>query len=139
MASLLKRQPSGRRPASTEWGFSDAEGTAWIARVAGTARSGVIADSGAALMVVRFFRAGDESEKPRGELLTVARDLAELFPDEWQALLAEATPQAARRPSRADGDAEADYGVGASSPRAASHSTTFDVHVSFSLRRRSLG
>ena len=81
------RSPS----ASTEWGFSDAEGTAWIARVAGTARSGVIADSGAALMVVRFFRAGDESEKPRGELLTVARDLAELFPDEWQALLAEAT------------------------------------------------
>ena len=42
-------------------------------------------------MLVRFFRATDESEKPRGELLTVARDLAELFPDEWQELLAEAT------------------------------------------------
>ena len=77
-------------PASTEWGFSDAGGAAWIARVAGTARSGVIADVGATLMLVRFFRAGDESEKPRGELVTVARDLAELFPTEWHALLAEA-------------------------------------------------
>lgn len=78
-------------PASTEWEFSDARGTGWIARVAGAARSGVIADSGAALMLVRFFRAADESEKPRGELMTVARDLGELFPDEWRALLAEAT------------------------------------------------
>ncbi|MXW09412.1 MAG: hypothetical protein F4X47_04055 [Gammaproteobacteria bacterium] len=58
--------------------------------MAGTARSGVIADSGAALMLVRFFRAEDEAEKPRGEFLTVARDLAELFPAEWQELLAEA-------------------------------------------------
>ena len=41
-------------------------------------------------MLVRFFRAGDPSEKPRGELLTIARDLAPLFPDEWRALLAEA-------------------------------------------------
>ncbi|MDE0075179.1 MAG: hypothetical protein OXR82_12280 [Gammaproteobacteria bacterium] len=59
--------------------------------MAGTARSGVIADSGAALMLVRFFRAGNEAEKPRGEFLTAARDLGGLFPDEWQALLAEAT------------------------------------------------
>ncbi|MDE0473968.1 MAG: hypothetical protein F4179_10645 [Gammaproteobacteria bacterium] len=64
--------------------------------MAGTARSGVIADSGAALMLVRFFRAGDEAEKPRGEFLTVARDLAELFPDEWQELLAEATRERPR-------------------------------------------
>jgi len=59
--------------------------------VAGAARSGAISDPGAALMLVRFFRAGEESEKPRGELVTVARDLAELFPTEWHALLAEAT------------------------------------------------
>ena len=51
----------------------------------------MIADVGATLMLVRFFRAGDESEKARGELVTVARDLAELFPAEWHALLAEAT------------------------------------------------
>lgn len=41
-------------------------------------------------MLVRFFRAGDESEKPRGELVTVVRDLARLFPEEWRTLLAEA-------------------------------------------------
>lgn len=64
--------------------------------MAGTARSGVMADSGAALMLVRFFRAGDEPEKPCGEFLTVARDLAGLFPDEWQALLAEATRERPR-------------------------------------------
>ena len=42
-------------------------------------------------MMVRFFRAGDAPEKPRGELLTVARDLSALYPDEWRALLVEAT------------------------------------------------
>ena len=65
-------------------------------------------DPGVALMLVRFHRSGDESEKPRGELLTVARDLAELFPDEWQMLLTEATrkrssPGRSRRKRRGRG------------------------------------
>ncbi len=47
-------------------------------------------------MLVRFFRSGDESEKPRRELVTIARDLAELFPDEWQTLLTEATRERPR-------------------------------------------
>lgn len=42
-------------------------------------------------MLVRFFCPADDSDKPRGELLTVVRDLAELFPEEWRELLAEAT------------------------------------------------
>jgi hypothetical protein len=42
-------------------------------------------------MLVRFFHQTDESEEPRGEILTAVRDLGELYPDEWRALLAEAT------------------------------------------------
>ncbi len=47
-------------------------------------------------MLVRFHRSGDEPGKPRGELITVARDLAELYPDEWRELLAEAVRPRAR-------------------------------------------
>ena len=51
-------------------------------------------------MLVRFFPQTDESDKPRREILTAVRDLGELYPDEWRALLGEATqvrPEGSRR------------------------------------------
>ena len=48
-------------------------------------------------MLVRFFPEADESEEPHGEILMAARDLGELYPEEWRALLAEATHMRSER------------------------------------------
>jgi hypothetical protein len=63
---------------------------AWVARVAGTGLGGTGHLASARMVIVRFFRAGDE--RPASEALLPAGRFDHLFDDELARLLASARP-----------------------------------------------